>query len=98
MEDCLNFLKLLPKSIQDPQKLFLRALEMDQVTDQRMLELELLWSKSKSKKIRVLFVKEKCASAALTERTYIKTLPNLPADDFDNTDIDHEADEFDQSS
>ena len=66
------------------------ALRITEVSESRMQELELLYNRHKGHK-RVLFVKESSlginhSHELTTDRTVLKTLPNLPNDDDDLVD------------
>ena len=77
MEEAMTFLKDFPRDL-DPfpmEEIFQRALGYNEVNSERLMELEIIYLRTKNKR-RVLFVKDHD-----NERTYLKTLPNLPADE-----------------
>jgi hypothetical protein len=80
MEDIIEYIKEIPKNFSGQTELiFQKAIEFNQVTEKRMVELEEIYKNSKNQR-RVLFVKD-LTSAEVTERTYMKPFPNLPDDD-----------------
>lgn len=84
MDECIIYIKdEIP--IRANQDSIVQAIIAGEITENRMKELELIWKKHKGHK-RVLFIKESTLGInnvheLVTDRTVIKTLPNLPNDD-----------------